>query len=109
MNLFFLQNVEHGQGCPAGKGVVAEVMRVQETPLELVVVKSLVDAIGRQHHRERKVAPRETLGEAQEVGRDSRLLAREQSSGAPEPYGDLVGAEMDVATIAKLAGALQVY
>src|SRR5256885_5346950 len=74
-----------------------------------VCSSDLVDAIGRQHHRERKVAPRETLGEAQEVGRDSRLLTREQSSGAPEPHRDLVGDEMDVEAIAKLAGAVQVF
>src|SRR3989475_8550050 len=108
-HLFFLQDVEHGQGGAAGKRVAAVGMRVQETPLELVVVESLVDAIGRQHHRERKVAAGETLGEAQEVWSDSRLLASEQGSGAPESDRDLVGDEMDVEAIAKLAAAPQVF
>ena len=49
-----------------------------------------VDLLGRQRRRERQVAARDPLREAQKVGRHLLLLAGEQRPGATEARGDLV-------------------
>ena len=71
--------------------------------------------IGAERRRHREVPPGERLAEAEDVGGDAGVLAREERAGAAEPGGDLVGDEQDVVLIAErshrgqVAGRVEVH
>ena len=104
-----LDDIEHRERGAAGERVAAVGVRMQEAALE---------SGRRRRHRRRaslaittdsgRVPPGDPLGQAQEVGRDARLLAGEKRPGPPESDCDLVGDQEHFEAVADFAGAAQV-
>ena len=67
-----------------------------------------MDVFGRERGRQRHVAAREALGQAEKIGRDAFQVAGEEGSGAAEADGDLIGDEQGVVFVGKVAEAFQV-
>ena len=103
-----LEEIQHRAGRAAGEGVAGVRVRVEEAARHAVVVERLVDRVGGQHAGQREVAAGESFRQAEQVGRDPRLLAGEHRPRAPESRHDLVGDEEHVVAGAERAGAPQV-
>ena len=74
----------------------------------MLAEEALVDLLGRERGRERQVAACEPLGEAEQVGRDALVLAREHPARAAEAGGHLVEDQEHAVAVAELADRAQV-
>ena len=81
---------------------------MQETARRLVAIERRIDRIGGEHRRQRQVAARDALGQADEIGADACLFRREHRPGAAEPHGDFVGNEMHLIVVAHFPRTRQV-
>jgi hypothetical protein len=81
---------------------------MQKAARHVVVDERVVDGVARHHQRQRQVAAADALRQAQEVGPDARLLAREEGAGAPAAHRDLVGDQVHAMAVAQRAHAAQV-
>ena len=68
---------------------------MQKAAAEAVVVKRIIDSVGRQDDRQRQIAAGDAFRQAEEVRFDSRLLMGKESSAAAAADGDLVTDQMD--------------
>lgn len=104
-----LEDLEVRDRGGAGERVAGEGVPMEEGPVLLVLTEeALVDPLRGKRRRERHVAVRQTLPQAEEVGRDALLLAGEHRPGPAEAGRDLVGDEEDVVGVAELANPPQV-
>ena len=74
----------------------------------MLAEEALVDALGGQRRRERHVAAGQALAEAEEVGSDALLLAREHRPRSPEARRDLVADQQRAVAVAGLAHRAQI-
>ena len=104
-----IENAERGESHGAGQCVARIGVAVEEgAPGFVGAQEARENFLARQRRRERQVTPGDPLGNAHHVGCDALLLAGEESSGAPEAGGDLVGDEQDAMRIAELSQSPQV-
>ena len=102
-------DLEAGDRRRAGERVAGEGVAVEERAVLLVrAEEAVVDALGGQGRRQRQVAARQALAEAEEVGRDPLLLAGEHRPGAAETGRDLVADQKHAVAVAELAHRAQV-
>ena len=104
-----LEDVEGGEGRPAGQRVAGVAVGVQEAAGGVVVVEGGEHVVGGEHDGERQVAAGDALGEQQEIRPDAGLLAGEEAAAAPAADGDLVGHQVHPVAVAQLAGEAQVF
>ena len=103
-----LEEVERREAGGAGQRIPRVRVAVKECELLLIFAEEgRVDLLGRQGRGERQIAAGDALGEAQEIGRDRLLLAREHRPGAAEAGRDLVADEEHVVLGAELARGAQ--
>ncbi len=76
---------------------------MQETACGLVGVEGAVDIVCRHDHRQRQVAPCQTLAHADKIRAYARLLAGQKSTRATHAHGDFVSNEMHRVTGAQFA------
>ena len=81
---------------------------MQETARRGVAVERGVDLVGRQHGRQRQVAARDALGQADEIGADGGLLNGEHGAGAAETHGNLIGNQVHSIFRAQFPGPLEI-
>ena len=105
-----LEQIERGEGRRAAERVAGEGVTVKEGPAVAGpgAEELIVDPLGGQGRGERRVAAGQSLGQAQEIGRDVLLGAGEQRTGAAEAGRHLVGDEQDVVLAAEGRGPGQV-
>ena len=112
-HVVLLEDVQGGQGGPAGQGVAGVGMGVEEAPGHRVVEEGLVHGVGGQHRGQGQVAAGDALGEAEKIGAHRfavhrGLLVGEEGPAAAEAHGDLVADEVHAVAVAGLSRQGQV-
>ena len=104
-----LKGVEVGEGRRAGERAASEGVSVEERARVLGRPEEPgIHALGGHRGRQWHIAAGQPLPEAEEVGRDTLLLAGKHRAGAPEPGRDLVADQEDVVAVTELAHLAQV-
>src|SRR5579872_65850 len=74
----------------------------------VLVVERAVDGLRSDNGRQWEVAGGQTFRQTNEIGTNAGLLAGKESPGAAKSYGDLIGDEQNVVSIARLAEQLKI-
>ena len=81
---------------------------MQKSPRRIGAVEGLVDRVGREDGGQRQGTAGQPLREADEIGRDPRLLVGKQAAGAAKAGGNLIDDQVHLVAVAQDAGLAQV-
>ena len=83
-------------------------MGMQKTPAQVLIIKPLINRGAGEHHGQGQRAAGNSLGQAQQIRPDTRLLAGEEGAGTPATHGNLVQNQMHLMAVAQLARTAQI-